>query len=182
MERGSNLPRSSPSRSSLLTEPTRDDEGAGRRVELSRRSRESLAAHLGARRGGAVRRSVRGRRINGVSPPSPLPVSRSSWTSIILLFSCDVFNKTHLFQVFLSFKMIWFSHETIQNIELLINVKIENWPIKRCPEQGGAYQGQNSVAPSSHRPLQFFLEGLRVPLQTPLGGLFSTPPRPSCPY
>ena len=52
---------------------TTSDEGAGRRKELSRRSRESLAAHLGARRGGAVRRSVRGRRINGVSPPSPSP-------------------------------------------------------------------------------------------------------------
>ena len=52
--KGSDLPRSSPSlHTSLLTEPTRDDEGAGRRVELSRRSRESLAAHLGARRGGA---------------------------------------------------------------------------------------------------------------------------------
>ena len=46
---------------------TTSDEGAGRRKELSRRSRESLAAHLGARRGGAVRRSEQGRRINGVS-------------------------------------------------------------------------------------------------------------------
>ena len=38
---------------------TTSDEGAGRRKELSRRMRESLGAHLGARRGGAVRRSVR---------------------------------------------------------------------------------------------------------------------------
>ena len=59
--------------SSLPPPRTTSDEGAGRRIELSRRSRESLAAHLGARRGGAVMRSVRGRRINGVSPPSPSP-------------------------------------------------------------------------------------------------------------
>ena len=45
---------------------TTSDEGAGRRIELSRRSRESLAVHLGARRGGAVRSEL-GRRINGVS-------------------------------------------------------------------------------------------------------------------
>ena len=38
---------------------TTSEEGAGRRMELSRRSRESFAAHLGARRGGAGRRSVR---------------------------------------------------------------------------------------------------------------------------
>ena len=44
------------------------DEGAEGRIELFRRSRKSLAPHLGARRGGAVRRSERGRRINGVSP------------------------------------------------------------------------------------------------------------------
>ena len=49
---------------------TTSDEGAGRRKELLRRSRESLAAHLGARRGVAVRRSEQGRIINGVSPPS----------------------------------------------------------------------------------------------------------------
>ena len=44
------------------------DEGAEGRIELFRRSRKSLAPHLGARRGGAVRGSERGRRINGVSP------------------------------------------------------------------------------------------------------------------
>ena len=36
-----------------------------------------------------------------------------------------------------SFKMVWFSNEAIKNIELFIILKIENWPIKRCPEQGG---------------------------------------------
>ena len=51
------------------------DEGAEGRIELFRRSRKSLAPHLGARRGGAVRRSERGRRINGVSP---LLLSRES--------------------------------------------------------------------------------------------------------
>ena len=61
---------------------TTSDEGAGQSIELSRRSRESLAAHLGAMRGGAVRRSELGRRINGVSELL-LPVSLSSWTSII---------------------------------------------------------------------------------------------------
>ena len=43
------------------------DEGAEGRIELFRGSRNSLAPHLGARRGGAVRRSELGRRINGVS-------------------------------------------------------------------------------------------------------------------
>ena len=33
--------------------------------------------------------------------------------------------------------MVWFSNEAIMNIELFIILKIENWPIKRCPEQGG---------------------------------------------
>ena len=56
---------------------TTSDEGAGRRRELSRRSRESLAAHLGARMGGAGRRSELGRRINGVSELL-LPRSQSS--------------------------------------------------------------------------------------------------------
>ena len=51
------------------------DEGAEGRIELFRRSRKSLAPHLGARRGGAVRRSELGRRINGVSP---LLLSRES--------------------------------------------------------------------------------------------------------
>ena len=37
-----------------------------------------------------------------------------------------------------SFRMEWFSNETIKNIVLFIILKIENWPIKRCPEQGGA--------------------------------------------
>ena len=74
---GSYVPRSSLSRSSLLTAPpwATSDEGAEGRIELFRRSRKSLAPHLGARRGGAVRRSERGRRINGVSP---LLLSRES--------------------------------------------------------------------------------------------------------
>ena len=63
------MPRSSPSRSSLRTAPPKatSDEGAEGRKELFRRRRKSLATHLGARRGGAVRRSELGRRINGVS-------------------------------------------------------------------------------------------------------------------
>ena len=85
-------------------------------------------------------RSVQGRRINGVSPPPPSRESILMDLHLFLLFLCDVFHKTHLFQVFLSFKMIWFSHETIHVIELLIIVKIENWPIKRCPEQGGNHE------------------------------------------
>ena len=108
---------------------TTSDEGAGRRIELSRRSRERLAAHLGARRGGAGR-SEQGRRINGVSPPPPSRESILMDLHLFLLFLCDVFHKTHLFQVLLSFKMLWFSYETINNIEPLIIVKIENWPIK----------------------------------------------------
>ena len=47
------------------------DEGAEGRKELFRRRRKSLATHLGARRGGAVRRSELGRRINGVSELLP---------------------------------------------------------------------------------------------------------------
>ena len=50
---------------------TTSDEGAEGRKELFRRRRKSLATHLGARRGGAVRRSELGRRINGVSELLP---------------------------------------------------------------------------------------------------------------
>ena len=47
---------------------TASDEGAEGRIELFRFGRKSLAPHLGARRGGTVKRSELGRRINGVSP------------------------------------------------------------------------------------------------------------------
>ena len=41
-----------------------------------------------------------------------------------------MFSKTRSFEAFLSFRMEWFSNETIMNIEHLIILKIENWPIK----------------------------------------------------
>ena len=112
---------------------TTSDEGAGRRKELSHRSRESLAAHLGARRGGAVRRSVRWRRINGVSPPSPSPWVDPHGPPFLFV----VFIRNSSSPLFVSLKNVWFWHETIQNIELLILLKIDNWPIKYSPEQGG---------------------------------------------
>ena len=67
---------------------TTSDEGAEGRKELFRRRRKSLATHLGARRGGAGRRSELGRRINGVSELLP---SRES----ILM------DLHHLFDVFM---------------------------------------------------------------------------------
>ena len=69
----SHLTRSSPSRSSFRTAPpwTTSDEGAEGRKERFRRRRKGLATHLGARRGGAVRRSELGRRINGVRERLP---------------------------------------------------------------------------------------------------------------
>ena len=72
------------------------DEGAEGRIELFRRSRKSLAPHLGARRGGAVRRSERGRRINGVSP---LLLSRESILMDLHFLFDDVFIEfiTHIF-------------------------------------------------------------------------------------
>ena len=148
--------------SSLRTSPTRDDERRG-----SWAAYRTFAAQLRkfsrtprSDEGWAVRRSVRGRRINGVSPPSPSPWVDPHGPPSFLMFLCDVFHKTHLFQVFLSFKMIWFSHETIQNIELLIIVKIENWPIKRCPEQGGAnrYCFPNHFFQNEHASLNFKTE------------------------
>ena len=42
--------------------------------------------------------------------------------------------------------MIWFSHETIRNIELLIILKIENWPIKSAGGiKGGDHNFDNSI-------------------------------------
>ena len=58
-----------------------------RGVELFRLPRKSLAPHLGARRGGAVRRSEQGRRINGVSP---LLHSRESILMDLHMFSDEV--------------------------------------------------------------------------------------------
>ena len=64
------------------------DEGAEGRIELFRRSRKSLAPHLGARRGGAVRRSELGRIINGVSE---LLLPRESILMDLHFFFDDVF-------------------------------------------------------------------------------------------
>ena len=66
------------------------DEGAEGRIELFRRSRKSLAPHLGARRGGAVRRSELGRRINGVSE---LLLSTESIFVDLHFFFDDVFTQ-----------------------------------------------------------------------------------------
>ena len=72
------------------------DQGAEGRIELFRRSRTSLAPHLGARRGGAVRRSELGRRINGVIPL--LLSSESILMDLHFIFD-DVFIEfiTHIF-------------------------------------------------------------------------------------
>ena len=77
-----------------------------------------------------MRRSELGRRINGVSEllPSPESIIMALHHLFVVFMLC--FHKTHSFEVFLSFGMVWFSNETIMNIELFIILKIENWPIQ----------------------------------------------------
>ena len=137
-KRGSDLPRSSTSRSSLLTAPTQGDErrGSWGYIELFRKSGESLAPHLGGRRGGAVRRSELWRRINRVSP---LLLPRESilmdlhfLMMILCVFSsfngdvCDLCLKTGFVYV-----------KTIIFRTPFIMFKMEKWPFKWYPELRG---------------------------------------------
>ena len=67
-----------------------------------------------------------GRRINGVSPLLLSPWVNPHGPPLFLW----CFHQKHHFHFGCPSKVLWFSKETIKNIEHLLTLKIGNWPIK----------------------------------------------------